>query len=450
MSQDRSVLRSERVDELFDELLKFAASRGSKLAQDAGVEVPDELLTLDDAVLDSIADQVRSALEDEVVPATEVSNGSIDEYEVNREVMKKALIGLGLQDLRKIATRSDVNSVGPVAEVAERIARRYHWDREEIARLILENEEVSDSAHAHSARLFPLEEAPDLDVVSRRLGALLGRYIRTGVAQWFVFEELSEADPGLILRGSLRSYKAQLSADLDNPRVEGVPAPVHSVLVLITPSELAQVRRANATQSSAAVKALDVAGVLKPVYGVVPKSGSMPRSISASPHAQFMLDLLTARLRIEGLGNVNPTSAKFRAEAGDTTLPEQPQLKAVKFEGTHILDSPAACRFIDEGRALLDLAFRVQSPQRKDQEPGWFPSRVSFERDHLLVMTGFGGVPSASFEVHEALIRAVVSELSHGVSDSDNMEAMLQRISERSGQASPGDEADVLSPRRTT
>ena len=136
-----------------------------------------------------VSERMRQVLEDELVPAKPVEGARLDEAEVNRETIKKALVRLKADRLRQVARASEVDVGGNLIDLAERIGWHYRWDDEAIARLILEYEPEPRVERAHSDRLFPLLEVPDLDYVDRRLDYVHGRYIRVGLARWFVFQE---------------------------------------------------------------------------------------------------------------------------------------------------------------------------------------------------------------------------------------------------------------------
>ena len=87
-------------------------------------------------------------------------------------------------------------------------------------------------------------------------------------------------------------------------------------------------------------------------------------------------------------------------EAGGRSGRESPDdqsmgysLKAVRFEGTNVLRSPQACQFIARQPAVWwrsSLRVAADALAQPDSEAPWFPLRLTVERDHISVMTGFG------------------------------------------------------------
>ncbi|MEX1009024.1 MAG: hypothetical protein WD271_14425 [Acidimicrobiia bacterium] len=395
----------------------------------------------------ALSAQLRDVLEDEIVPATELEDAKILPVELDHEVIKKALIGLKLETLKRVAERSALEGTGNAESLATRIAESYAWNREEIARLILASEDEPAVERAHVDRLYALYDSPPLDYVYERLRYVLGRYIRIGVARWFVFEELESVTGQLTLRGTLRAYNATVTEVEANPTVVGTPARDHRIELLVDNSPLLHVRHGSANESSAAVRALEIATRIqvlgKPTLG----AGASAALATLAPASLFMLDLLTTRFGTAGLHNKNMTVARFQVDDDDRgEEPEsRPRLRAVRFEGAHLLDSAAACKLLaDEGRALVDMSITVRSALRADGETGRFPVRVAIERDHVLAMTGFGTLPGLSFGVHAAVVDAVTEELGDGLADVNALAELATKIEERARSTVPIEEADML------
>src|SRR4051794_1751475 len=103
--RSRAVLHAEELDAAVTELLEFGRARGERLravrAEKASGKTPAVVEAPD--VEHLLADELRSALEDEIVPAVETeASGSIVQWELDRELIKKALVGLKIPALRNI------------------------------------------------------------------------------------------------------------------------------------------------------------------------------------------------------------------------------------------------------------------------------------------------------------------------------------------------------------
>ncbi len=95
----------------------------------------------------------------------------------------------------------------------------------------------------------------------------------------------------------------------------------------------------------------------------------------------FLLDVLADRLRRAGLGPPNLAVARFKlgemtVEADDEIV-RRPTLRAVRFEGDHLLNSTAACRLLaEEGRTLVDVAMHIDLANSDAGAPTRFPAAV--------------------------------------------------------------------------
>lgn len=428
------------------ELLRYAQERGLEARK---ARVADRrygaVRTLGGDIKPDISDLLREeladVLEDEVVSAVDPGPGrGILEWELRREVAKKALVGLKVNRLRELAAGLHLDKRGRTEEVAERIARAYRYDEEEIARLVLDNEEEPEPERGHLDRVFPVVTELDVEVIAERLATIVGRYIRVGVARWFVFDEVVRAATSLKLRGTLRAYRAFVTmSDEDETgevaHLSSSPTETEIEIEIVNGSRTLRIRGAGLSPSRASARALEAATQTR-LLGHVP----LPSQSFEGPLGTFarstvlMLDLLDNRLLAVGAREPNLTVARFEIDSeggsrqqGDG---ERPTLREVRFEGDHLLDSVPACRLISvERRALIELSLRVSAGD--PNADARFPVRVSLERDHATVLTGFGRQePKLSAALHRALVRAVEDAFEEGVGDVGRLEALAVRIDE--------------------
>jgi hypothetical protein len=442
-NQPKPLVSTEDLSARVDELLEWATERHEPARESrpsgrrAGpvrtrrADKPD--------ITHLLRDELMSLLEDEVVPVVEPDpeRGGIQDWELQREVAKKALIGLKVERLRRLAEEMQLDKRGKSEDVADRIARAYRYDEQEIAKLILENEDEPEPERGHIDRIFPLAREIDAADVAKRLSPLLGRYIRVGVARWFVFEDLSRGPNGLKVRGTLRTYKTFVtSEDTAIPRINATPTESAVEMEIADHASSLLIKGAGAPPSRAAAKALDVA-TGQHLLGNLPfvstsfegPLGSFARS------TVFMLDFVENRLSKVGVHDRNLTVARFEIEREDRVSrrveEDRPTLREVRFEGDHLLDSVQACRLIAlEGRALIDLSLRV-SVDDPNTDSARFPIRVSLDRDHALIVTGFGSFsPEKSVELHRRVVQAVEGGLQEGVVNVGHLESFARRIDE--------------------
>lgn len=192
-SDGRAVLHAEDLDAAVLSLIGEAKAMGEAIRAKSHREAAPAVSADIDHIL---SDSLRQALEDEVVPAVETKQGGLDAVEVEHEVIKKALVGLKVSTLRRLAEEQRLQASGTSEDLATRLGRAYEWDAEAVARLVLANEEEPPADRGHVTRVFPLSDAPSVDHIQSRLSYVLGRYIRIGVARWFVFESAEVGDDG--------------------------------------------------------------------------------------------------------------------------------------------------------------------------------------------------------------------------------------------------------------
>ena len=129
------VVRVEDLAEDLADILEFSRERAEKIRR-----LPSTVSTssVDEASgHDELTARLLAVLEDEIVPAKEVHDGKIARAEVDREIIKKALVGLKGATLKRISREVNLPVGLPVERLAENIDKRFAWDEAQIARLVL-------------------------------------------------------------------------------------------------------------------------------------------------------------------------------------------------------------------------------------------------------------------------------------------------------------------------
>ena len=446
----RALIPSEELDSTVSELLSMATERGLKIRKSPDVEVAvDGVETFDiPDVSEFLHADLRTFLEDEVTASVVANGGDIDTTEVRHEVAKKALIGIKLAWLREASKDLGLASRGKAEEVAERLAKHYKWDPEEIAQLVLSYEEEPTAEKGHVSRLFSFDEAQDTEVLHQRLDVVLGRYVRVGVAKWYVFESADRLeDQSLAIQGSFRSYGAEIDEAGDKPSLTPVPNKYSTKVQISDGSKILEVKKAGMQPARAAANAIQLAGGPE-LLGHVPFAGNEGKAGFGQIHptSEFLLDIIRARLREVGFYKINLTIARFRISDTDDSDESRPTLRSIRFEGQHLLDSIPACQLlVKDRRPLVSIAIRAHHASQEGDVDAWFPIKISVENDHVAVATGFGSEPTTSLAIHRKVVQAVSGEIRSGIFDSTELDKLVAKIVERSKQESVPDEATILS-----
>lgn len=442
-----SVIRDDVLDENVNNLFNYVAEIADQFVPDSteAIATPDfsELLKRD----------LRKYFEDEVIPAVPLgANDWIDKTELRHEVAKKALLGLKLSALRRGAQdlMENLSARYTAEDLAEIVAKSLGWDPDAVAQFVLDHEEEPTNDRAHTSRLYAL--SPDsgiTDDIESQISQYLGRYIRVGVAQWYAFTDLKLIDSGVRVYGRYMSYTTDVTQSEDGVKLLPVQN-VNNLTVDITPKRrIVEVGDSTIRAARAAVFAA-TAAFGEHTLDYVPNAGSDASRVKGHVHGSslFLLNVLENRIPNHVVTGINLTVARFKFDNDETTDSSKPALKAVRFEGSHLLDSAQACRFIVvDGRPLANISFRL-SLQRSDsgdlKSSSTFPVKISIERDHVHVTTGLGDDPLRATEAHALVKGAVQSEIADG-HDPSALEKLILRMAERAEATQPSDRPSMLS-----
>jgi hypothetical protein len=453
MTDEPTPITREELDDELNQLLDVMQQAGreaNRIAKEQGADrakIPSRVPVRDESFR-----AVRELLEDRLLVTSPVADGEeIDPWEEHREIAKRALASLKRPQLRAIAESIGVPKSGSREVLLERIVRRYQADEAEIAKLVVMYEEELPSELRHTARLYPLQQAIPSAGVFERLEGYARRYIKVGIAQWFIFRRIERTNGGIIVEGVFRSYRVEAAAAgngeqsyaLKPERRDRVAA------ALIRPgTSFLEMRAGGVMESRALARAVELAGGL-PRNETLP-SGSSPQWDDRQWDAGtlVLLDLLNSNLRSNTVQISNLTMAGFEMSRA-TSPPEEgigdrPQVRSVRFHGQHILDSRPACELIVEHERLAHIAllawFRPNGGDRV-----LIPVRIGLESDHATVITGFGMEPrEVSLQLHRMLIRDVEKKLLHGPSDPEGLRRLMGEIEERAKQPEEPERATMF------
>ncbi len=377
--------------------------------------------------------ELRRLVEDEVVVARpSIGEAAIEPNERDREIAKRALMHIKLPQLRQIAGSLSGRSGGKLEEVLETIVRGYHSDQEAIARLVVEYETEPPPERRFATRVFHVTypEEAQLEQVASRAEHFAGRYMRTGVAKWFVIESVDWGRSRLSMHGTFRAFEATAAKEDDSYRLVSNAANATASLRMVGGQSAVEVDARGTRESRAIMAAFARAtGLTWFDFQILPVGGTMA-AVGWDQRSAFLV-ALNANFRTEAIEVFNLTTAGFqsaeasRAEDDDET---RPAVRAVKLDGRHLLDSRQACELLADGQGLVELGMLVRF-RTSAQEDFLLPVTIRLERDHTTITTGFGTVhPSISRQAHMLIVDGVRQSFRQGLPHVEDFDRLVRHI----------------------
>lgn len=314
----KPALKPEDLDQAVERLRRDMAEAAAQLSIDtarsddaasSAIEVPD--------LSEQAEADLRALLEEETLALVEPEGArGIRANELTHEWQKKALAGLKRDTLSAIAVRRGMVPSSKLDDLAQQVAASFQWDEQVVARLVLDYaEDPKVTEGGLTSRVFMLKGPLDLGWTIDRLQYVDGRYYRTDIAKWFTFEHFKKTDTTLRIDGSLRTYTVVAGVtDQDVDRLLPEPSEFAAQLEVHEGSQVAMVHRAsNATVARSVMAAFKVAtraATLNNLPNTGSGAGIRPRSLH--PTTEWLLDLVTYRLRTHLFRNKNAVLARFR------------------------------------------------------------------------------------------------------------------------------------------
>ena len=447
-----SVIPSEELDAGLRELMEVAKRYGreaERAAKDAGVmltrlqEKPD--------LAESRLARLHDMLEDEVLISHEAAEGAvISEREEDREIAKAALAHLKLPQLRKIAGDIGLQKGGNLEQVAERIVLAFRADQHEIAQLVVRYEEEPPPDRRLTVRIYPLARTTD-DVAgpADRLRRLVNRYMRVGIARWFIFEDVATFGRSVVLRGTYRHYIADAQQEDDEYRLYADKRWDDAALWFTAGEQFVRVDAKGDGESRAIVRAFSFATGIRKNDISIDAPAIEGAAFQWSPKTAFMIDLLINHFGVDGVEVYNLTTAGFE-RADDTPVQAEvetrPAVRSVRLQGAHLLDSRPACELIVAGQALVDLSLLVRF-RPTATENFLLPLNVKLMRDNVAVSVGFGlETPEVARRLRDATAQGIQKALLRWPVDGHRLRAVADSIRERAQTEGPIERADMFAP----
>jgi hypothetical protein len=447
LRRGKAVISSGQLDAELRELVAEAARQGKRAEQaavDAGVEaLPGRRKAAD---LEQTVAEIREALEEEVTIAHDLEVGSgIEPTEQELEIAKRALVHIKLPTLRQIARELHLPDGGNLDAVTDVIARNLRCDKEAIAELVIRHEDEDAPPRDITSRLFQLWEEPDdLQGLAQRLDYICDRYIRTGIARWFIVRKVKATPQQLRLDGVFRYIRADAAQFDEDLTLTADEQNAPARLTLRVGEPIAQVESKGEPEAKALLAAFEGSSSMRRRKTLTPAMEVLRGRLATwHLHSVFLVDLLQSRFGAPDLDILDLSVATFRTERGVRRMPSEeeerrPGITSVRFEGRHLLDSRPACELLSAGQQLVQLGMTVRfSPD--GGEDFVLPLSVKLASDHVVVVTGFGVVsPQVSQKLHSTVAAGIRDALRRGIADPPALERLARQVGERAeGEEDP-------------
>jgi len=293
--------------------------------------------------------------------------------------------------------------------------------------------------------------------------------VRTGIARWFIVGGVQAGASLLRLDGTFRTFRADATERGDDLTLTSDEHNASARLLLRSGDPFAEVEAKGEAESRAAIAAFEGSTSLRRLAVLAPPREPL-RGQLGSWHNQsvFMIDLLQSRFRSSQIEILDLNIAGFKTERASRrskTGDEEEsavRIKAVRFEGRHLLDSRPACELLSSGQHLVQLGMTVRfTAGTGDQH--LLPLTVNLAPDHVVVLTGFGVVsPQVAWELHGIVTDGIRKALGSGLADPAGLDRLAAAVRERAGSdeeprrptifgsADTDEDAEILDPADST
>jgi hypothetical protein len=394
---------------------------------------------------------LRDYLQDELVVVSELEAGEgIVASERDHEIAKRALATLKLPELRRTAESFGLPKKGNRDAILDRLVRYLEADHQEIARVLLRADRYPHIGRQHASRLFAFDSLVDAPTLASKLNAYAGRYLRTGLAQWFVFEQTVLDGSEFRVDGKLRTYEVDVLAEsASSPRLNPVPKDFDVLLRVLDGEPVIRVVARYEAETEAAVSAMTYAVERGPIAPLEKFAAAADWTETGrfSPQTIWLLDVLLTLRDDSDVALEQVTSASFeraRSDGGTALDPSVPHVRSAKLRGQHVLDSQSACRHVMALERLRAVTALVSFPGEGGGRDR-LPVRLVVEKDHIGVMTGFGSAGHEHAERHHRMLEDLIaSRVSVPQLDRDRLVSILEQMRERAEATDAPTEADLF------
>jgi hypothetical protein len=440
-----AVLLNANLTDNIGKLLHLAAEQGELSGQE-GRKAGEAWWGMD-ARADNV-EAARAELEELLASDVNVAHKAdpdVPETERQREIAKAALMQLKITQLKKLAQEEELPELGNREALAELVVRKYDANTEAIAELVLKHS-TPDVERGWATRLMPLREPVDLQKARTNLADLEGTYMRLEVATWLVFNKVDETSTGAAFEGDIRFYAVHPQREGDKPQIASLQRQ-HPVSVRLRQgAEWALIDGRSSTDVKRLRKALAHALGIKGESAFDPAVPALTGDLALFNAVTVrMLYMLDHGIRDEHLDYQTFRQAEFSRLDNPVKGPEQVAVQAVRLQGQHVMDDPAACRYILGGQTLGSVDIRVKWRPNLRQDAFFTNVRLGIARDHAYVLTAFADDATQAHALHRELVQRMQRALTAKV-DPAKLTPVANQIAKRASEAAPPEEVDIWGP----
>lgn len=378
----------------------------------------------------------------------ESDDGGIPDPVQRRSISKAAFLRLGLKELEELALAEGVSGLPNKKAMADALAERHGQDLDQVARMVIRQAE-GDPGFGLVTRLLPLREAPNLDAAVSAFTALRGRYFEPRIAVFFLFGDVQLATTVLRITGRILSFTVNPVEAAGQAQIYAKPISQDVMIILRAGKPWAEIDTRRSSDLHVIKTTLLRSGEVRPSAAV-----DRPATIEREPYSAWdsrtlwVLDFLRRDLQAPELKLDDTLMANFVSSDGDALEPDDqstPNLQAVRLLGRQLHEHPEACARIASGAHLRDVELRIKKvTDRRRNLSRLVRVRLSWENDHLAVLSGATTDETFDRDLHNEMVRLVRNAASRQLGE-DSLLFMLRQIERRASDGLiPADGGSVL------
>jgi hypothetical protein len=433
---------------LIDEMERVGMELGQvpvgKDSSDLGVTFSeDDSMDLANAVVDEAVHRYEA-----MVPETDADNDVPDPVE-RRAISKAAFLQLTVNDLAEITGSELARDLGEAptkAEMVQALTDRYGDDIDAVARLVIRQSE-GDPGYGLVSRLVPLREPPDTVGAEATFAAFRGRYLEAKTAVFFLFGDVRRLSNGALrIAGRVRSFSVAPASVGDEVRMSPRSRTENVQITLRDGEPWAEVSARRVSDLAA------VRNILRRTELVPASEVARPDRLTVAPfetwdtRTLWMLEFLRKDLQAPDLRLDDTLMANFVTPKEAPRLAEEderrrPNVDAVRLLGRQLHEHPEASARIASGAHLRDIELRLRHVTDRERNFSKLVRfRLSWESDHLAVLSGADDSDNLDPDLHRQVVRLVRNAANRAL-DEERLLVVLRNIQRRSTEEVAEDES---------